>query len=121
MLLDFETLSKRIKKEKVDKSILFTPQDTNYTQLFESITMPHWSMFVTLEDINRLHWIATTASLVSDFEKKRKLMDEVMNARGFKFMAGGTNRMVYRHYEFPGIVAKVPIDRVGMGDNIAEY
>lgn len=121
MLLDFETLSKRIKKEKVDKSILFTPQDTNYTQLFESITMPHWSMFVTLEDINRLYWIATTASLVSNFEKKRKLMDEVMNARGFKFMAGGTNRMVYRHYEFPGIVAKVPIDRVGMGDNIAEY
>ena len=121
MILDFETLSKKIKKERVDKSVLFTPQDTNYTQLFESITMPHWSMFVTPEDINRLYWIATTATLVSDFEKKRKLMDEVMHARGFKFMAGGTNRMVYRHYEFPGIVAKVPIDRVGMNDNYAEY
>lgn len=121
MILDFETLGKRLRKEKVDKSVLFTPQSTNYQELFESITMPHWSNFVTMDDLNRLYWIATTGSLAGKFEKKRELMDEVMHNRGFKFMAGGTNRMVYKHYEFPTIVAKVPIDKVGMNDNYAEF
>ena len=121
MILDFETLSKRLKKEKVDKSVLFTPQSTNYQELFESITMPHWSNFVTMDDLNRLYWIATSASIAGKFDKKRELMDEVMHARNFKFMAGGTNRMVYKHYEFPSIVAKVPIDKVGLNDNYAEF
>ena len=121
MILDFEELRRRVKKEKVDKSILFTPQSTNYQELFESIQMPinGWAL-LSLDDVNRLYWIATTGSLAGKFEKKRELMDEVMHNRGFKFMAGGTNRMVYRHYEFPSIVAKVPIDKVGMSDNAAE-
>ena len=121
MILDFEELRRRVKKEKVDKSILFTPQSTNYQELFESIQMPinGWAL-LSPDDVNRLYWIATTGSLAGKFEKKRELMDEVMHNRGFKFMAGGTNRMVYRHYEFPSIVAKVPIDKVGMSDNAAE-
>ena len=121
MILDFEELRRRVKKEKVDKSILFTPQSTNYQELFESIQMPinGWAL-LSPDDVNRLYWIATTGSLAGKFEKKRELMDEVMHNRGFKFMAGGTNRMVYKHYEFPSIVAKVPIDKVGMNDNVAE-
>ena len=121
MILDFEELRKRIKKEEVDKSVLFTPQSTNYQELFESTTMPinGWAL-LSPDDVNRLYWIATAGSLAGKFEKKRELMDEVMHNRGFKFMAGGTNRMVYKHYEFPSIVAKVPIDKVGMNDNVAE-
>ena len=121
MILDFEELRKRIKKEEVDKSVLFTPQSTNYQELFESTTMPinGWAL-LSPDDVNRLYWIATAGSLAGKFEKKRELMDEVMHNRGFKFMAGGTNRMVYKHYEFPSIVAKVPIDKVGMNDNAAE-
>lgn len=121
MILDFEELRRRIKKDKVDRSVLFTPQSTNYQELFESIQMPinGWAL-LSPDDVNRLYWIATTGSLAGKFDKKRELMDEVMHNRGFKFMAGGTNRMVYKHYEFPTIVAKVPIDKVGMNDNIAE-
>lgn len=121
MILDFEELRKRIKKEEVDKSVLFTPQSTNYQELFESTTMPinGWAL-LSPDDVNRLYWIATAGSLAGKFEKKRELMDEIMHNRGFKFMAGGTNRMVYKHYEFPSIVAKVPIDKVGMNDNVAE-
>ena len=121
MILDFEELRKRIKKEEVNKSVLFTPQSTNYQELFESTTMPinGWAL-LSPDDVNRLYWIATAGSLAGKFEKKRELMDDVMHNRGFKFMAGGTNRMVYKHYEFPSIVAKVPIDKVGMNDNMAE-
>ena len=121
MILDFEELRKRIKKEEVNKSVLFTPQSTNYQELFESTTMPinGWAL-LSPDDVNRLYWIATAGSLAGKFEKKRELMDDVMHNRGFKFMAGGTNRMVYKHYEFPSIVAKVPIDKVGINDNAAE-
>lgn len=121
--MKLEDIAKKIrpKKERVDTSILYSPQPTAQQQLFESITMPHWTAFVTPGDINSLYQIITSASLAGNFDKKKKMIDEIMESRGFKYMSGGTNRMVYRHYEFPTIVAKVPIDKVGLNDNFCEY
>ena len=121
--MKLEDVAKKIrpKKERVDTSILYSPQPTAQQQLFESITMPHWTAFVTPGDINSLYQIITSASLAGNFDKKKKMIDEIMESRGFKYMSGGTNRMVYRHYEFPTIVAKVPIDKVGLNDNFCEY
>lgn len=110
-----------ISKEAVDKNILFTPQNSKADLLFESIQMPHWSNFVTTNDLDTLYWCVTSKSLAADYDKRKKIIDSVMEARGFKWMAGGTNRNCYRCYEFPSIVAKVPLDRVGMSDNGAEY
>lgn len=117
----FKGRKKKIQKELVDAtSILYTPQSSNKDMLFESIQMPHWSLFINMDDVMGLYKIATSASLAGNFQKKREMIDSIMYNRGFKFMAGGTNRMVYKHLEVPSIVAKVPIDRVGLSDNFCE-
>lgn len=119
--MDYKELSHHvIGKEKVDKSILFTPQNSKADLLFESIQMPHWSAFLSIEDVQGLYKIATSASLAGNFDKKKAAIFNILEPRGFKFFAGGTNRMIFRHLEFPSIVAKVAMDRVGLGDNTAE-
>lgn len=119
--MTLDDLKLRIPREVVDKEILLTPQTSNLDAMFESITMPHWSQFVTTNDIDCIYQTVTSRRLAGNFDKRKKILDDVMAARGFKFLAGGTNRATYRHLEVPTIVAKVPIDKVGLHDNQCEY
>ena len=96
-------------------------QPTRADILFESITMPPWTEYVTMHDLEVLYWAATTKSLAGKSDKRRSAIKQVMEARGFKLMAGGTNRLVFKHYEDPHIVGKVALDDVGLKDNTAEY
>jgi len=49
------------------------------------------------------------------------LIDQVMNRRGLVKFLSGTNRVTYRHPEFPDILFKVASDAVGISDNPAEF
>lgn len=119
--MTLDDLKARVRKEVVNGDILFTPQSNNIDAAFEAITMPHWSQFVTPNDIDCIYQTVTSRKLAGNFDKRKKILDDVMAARGFKFLAGGTNRATYKHMEVPTIVAKVPIDRVGLHDNQCEY
>lgn len=119
--MTLEELKSKVRKEPVNGNILFTPQTTDLDAAFESITMPHWSQFVTPNDIDCIYQTVTSRRLAGNFDKRKKILDDLMAARGFKFLAGGTNRATYKHMEVPTIVAKVPIDRVGLHDNQCEY
>jgi predicted RNA-binding Zn-ribbon protein involved in translation (DUF1610 family) len=44
-----------------------------------------------------------------------------MRARGFKKVASGTNRVVYRFLEDTRFLVKIALDKVGLKDNPAEY
>ena len=44
-----------------------------------------------------------------------------MRSRGFVRLAGGTNRLVYRHLEYTPIVVKVAMDREGIKNNPDEF
>lgn len=119
--MTLEELNGRMKREVVSSSILFTPQTSDLDAAFEAITMPHWTQFITPNDIDCIYSTVTSRRLAGNFDKRKRVLDELMAARGFKFLAGGTNRATYKHLEFPTIVAKVPIDRVGLHDNQCEY
>lgn len=88
---------------------------------FDMLQGPSVYDFFSQDDINQLNKIATSARLSGNMRKKLNMIDAIMKSRGFRKFAGGTNRVVYTHYEFPSIVAKVAIDRVGLGDNPAEF
>lgn len=117
-LLDFK---KKILKFEVDKSIIYTPQTTSVEMLYESITMPPWTDFFSINDIQALYNTINSKRLSGNFDKKKAIIDQIMSSRGFKYMHGGTNRHVYVNYDIPWVVAKVPIDAVGMDDNIREF
>ena len=99
------------------KSKKTTIEEFNY----DSLMAPPLSMFLSPYDITELNSIARSLKLAAKPELRYQEIDRVMNRRGLVKFAAGTNRVVYRHPEFPDILFKVAADAVGLGDNPAEY
>lgn len=88
---------------------------------FDALTAPPLLSLVTPYDIMELNRIATSVKFGGKIDLKYKMIDDIMTRRGFVKLHAGTNRVVYRFLEDQRFVAKIAIDRVGMGDNPSEY
>lgn len=88
---------------------------------FDQLQAPPLSMFLSPFDIQELNSIATSVKLSGKPEERYKLIDNVMKRRGLVKFLAGTNRVTYRHPEFPDILFKVASDAVGIKDNPAEF
>lgn len=88
---------------------------------FDNLKAPPLSMFLSQWDIQELTNIATSLKLSAKPEIRYKMIDDVMKRRGLVKFLSGTNRVTYRHPEFPDILFKVASDAVGMKDNPAEF
>jgi|GEM_PF-1148112 len=88
---------------------------------FDNLKAPPLSMFLTPGDIQELNSIATSLKLSAKPQERYRLIDQVMNRRGLVKFLSGTNRVTYRHPEFPDILFKVASDAVGISDNPAEF
>ena len=88
---------------------------------FDMLTAPPLLSLVTPQDIYELNRIARSVKLSGKIEEKYKLIDNIMTRRGFVKLHAGTNRVVYRFLEDQRFVLKIAVDRVGLGDNPAEY
>lgn len=88
---------------------------------FEELWAPPIMTLFTPQDIQELIRIATSVRYNGNINKKYELIDAVMKQRGFRKLAAGTNRVVYRFLEDARFVAKVAVDRVGMKDSPAEF
>lgn len=94
-----------------------TVEDFHYDQL----VAPPLLSFLSPYDIEQLRETATSIKLSGDVNTKYKIIDSIMRSRGFVRLAGGTNRLVYRHLEYTPIVVKVAMDREGIKNNPDEY
>ncbi len=88
---------------------------------YDMLTAPPLLSLLNPYDIEQLRQTATSITLSADINKKYEMIDRIVKARGFLRFAAGTNRLVYRHPEYPTILIKVAVDMVGMGDNPAEF
>lgn len=88
---------------------------------FDSLTAPPLLSLLTQQDIFELNRIARSVKLSGHIEEKYKLIDMIMTNRGFVKLHAGTNRVVYRFIEDQRFVIKIAVDRVGLGDNPAEF
>ena len=88
---------------------------------YDALTAPPIRAFLTQDDIFRLYKIATSVKYAGDIDKKYNLIHDIMSRRGFRRTHAGTNRVVYECMEIPSVVAKIAIDKVGMGDNPKEF
>lgn len=107
---------------KANLDILYTspPMDNNLA-VFESIQRPCYIyQLLTPQDIYQLNYIAKNKKLSSQPTTKLKMIKDIMEARGFKRLAGGTNRIAYKYMEDQRFVIKVAYDHVGLSDNISE-
>ena len=88
---------------------------------YDNLWAPPIRALIPQEDINELIRIATSLKYNGNIDLKYKLIDKVMNKRGFRKAHAGTNRVVYNYLEDPRFVAKIAIDRVGMKDTPSEF
>lgn len=88
---------------------------------YDSLVAPPLNYFLSPYDISKLNMIARSLKLSAKPQLRYQEIDNVMRSRGLVKFAAGTNRVVYRHPEFPDILFKVAADAVGLGDNPAEY
>lgn len=108
------------RKDELD--ILYTspPMDRNLA-IFESIPIPcRIYNLLSNQDIYNLHKIATSRKLSSEPIQKFKMIKDIMEARGFKRLSAGTNRVVYKYMEDQRFVIKIAYDYVGLSDNLNE-
>lgn len=88
---------------------------------YDALQAPPLMMFFSPGDIEELRTIATSLRYSARADIRYKLIDDVCKRRGLVKFAAGTNRVVYRHPEFPDILFKIAADNVGMRDNPAEF
>lgn len=88
---------------------------------FDTLIVNPLLTYLTVQDIYQLNKIATSIKYSSKPKEKYSMIDKILIPRGFKKMASGTNRVVYRFLNDYRIVLKVAIDKVGLSDNGNEY
>ena len=105
-----------------DKRILFDkPIPTVYEQWNAIQTNVHIYNLLSYEDIAYLNQIARSNKLAGNPSKKKQLITQVMEARGFKKLDCGTNRLVFKFMDNQSFLIKVAFDKVALNDNIREY
>ena len=88
---------------------------------FDMMTVPPISSYLSPMDIKELNRIATSASLNGKVKEKYRLIDVIMQNRGFKRFSAGTNRVIYKCTTDDRFIAKIAMDRVALNDNPAEF
>lgn len=100
---------------------LYRRMYNNKTVEFDQIQAPApLAYFFTPTDIGDLHYIASSNKLAAKVDLKYKYIREIMTRRGFKKLASGTNRVVYKFMEDQRIVVKTAFDSVGLTDSPSE-
>ena len=102
-------------------SILYSKEKSPLEFKFDSMWVPSMYNFLTPQDIAELHYLASSAKFSSKIDYKYKEIDRIMTNRGFKKFHCGTNRIVYSYLEDQSFLVKIALDKVGLGDNPAEY
>lgn len=88
---------------------------------YDMLTAPPIYSIVTPTDVGDLYSIATSIKYSSKVELKQRMIKEIMERRGFRHFASGTNRVCYKFLEDQSFLAKVAFDRIGLSDNPAEF
>lgn len=108
-------------RRDVLKRLLYPKCKTAIEFKFDTLIANPMLSYITVQDIAQLNKIATSIRYSSKPKEKYKMIDNILVPRGFKKMASGTNRVVYRYLNDYRVVLKVAIDKVGLSDNGNEY
>lgn len=107
--------------DEVEK-LLYTKMIDSRVVSFESIPQPASILsLLTMEDIMQLNKIAKSKRLASKPKEKFSMIIQIMERRGFKKLAAGTNRLVFKYMENQSFVVKVAFCQVALTDNLKEF
>ena len=110
-MIDRDYMLNRLRSRSISK------RDFNYEILSAP---PIYSMF-TPEDIQQLHYYASSAKYTAKLREKYEAIDRIMTNRGFQKLVAGTNRVSYIPTFANNFIVKVAYDTVALKDSIREY
>ena len=87
---------------------------------FDRLVAPPMLAFITPQDLQYLQYLANSIKLNAKLDYKYAEIDKVLTNRGFEKIGSGTNRVAYKHLEYPGICLKVAASRVACTDSPRE-
>lgn len=89
---------------------------------YEKLSCPYslYQLF-SYNDIWTLYDIASSPKWTGKPKEKHRIINQIMNSRGFVKLQSGTNRICYRFIEDNSFVVKVAFDGGGLKDNPAEF
>lgn len=105
-----------------DLNILYStpPQEPNM-RVFDSIMPPCPLLaLISYPAIVELNRIAKDKQLSAKPKEKLQMIKDIMGQFGFRKLASGTNRIVFKYLENQDIVVKVAYDATGLSDNLNE-
>lgn len=88
---------------------------------FEKLSAPPLTSLIYPTEIADLYHIAKSVKYSAKPETKLKMMNQILNRRGFMRSNTGTNRTTYKFMEDNNFLLKVAYDDVGRFDNPAEF
>ena len=88
---------------------------------FDLLTGPHVYQLIPPMVVEAIHQFIINPKNSGDTQKKIKYIDETLYPYGFKRLAGGTNRVVYKYLEDTSFVLKVAFDKTGLTNNPDEF
>lgn len=107
--------------DKDVEQLLYSKVLDKKTVAFEQIVPPcRILQLLSMEDIYQLNKIAKSKKYAARPKDKFAMIDQIMQRRGFKKLAAGTNRIVYKYLEDQSFVIKVAHCKVALADNIQE-
>lgn len=115
-----------IRGTKVDKNLLYDIRGLQaYQAAVETFDRMEPSVrlhdLITDREIKALYDICMDARLQCRIKEKFEEMKKVLTPLGFVRYINGTNRVCFTHIDYPDIILKVAIDKVGLRDSLSEY
>lgn len=110
-MIDRDYMLNRLRSRAISK------QEFNYEILSAP---PIYSMF-TPEDIQQLHYLASSAEYTAKLRQKYEAIDKIMTNRGFQKLVAGTNRVSYVPTFANNFIVKVAYDTVALKDSPREF
>lgn len=102
-------------------SVLYAKKVSPMEFNWDSMVAPPLLSFLTVNDIYQLYMIAKSNKLASKPKQKYQMIDNILRPRGFRKIASGTNRVVYKYLDDQRYCIKVAYDRVALLNNPAEF
>ena len=102
-------------------STLYSKKTTALDFNYDSLIAPPLYTLIPNQDLERMYKLVTSIKYTSKIEYKEAEIRKIMEYYGFIRMASGTHRVVYRHLDFPTIVAKISLNKTSLLDNVREF
>lgn len=110
---------------ELDRNVIIDRVQSKTTTIdefnFDKLIAPPLCSLLSMEDIDKLYYIATSVKYSGNARKKYKAIDDILKPRGFTKLGSGTNRVVYKFLEDSRFVLKIAVDAVGIKDNPKEF